>query len=360
MKQDTNSKSSLNPKLAALLSLSVSLLLTFFMFARFFFEEKHARFEQINDVELMFEPSIYHIIIFFIGSLVTFFLMYVICFWFFRKKISRWKKHVAAFSATFFVASLMSYLFLKTILQFSHSLSYDLQNLLLHIYLNHVLQTGFAFSLFAYISTLFISSFIRNQQTRFENQRLIAENIRYRHEALKNQLNPHFLFNSLNTLDGLIGFDDEKAHNYIQNLSSIFRYTIQHKDVTLLKDELHFVEAYAYLMKIRYGDNMSIQYAVDEKYNNYHILSLSLQLLIENVVKHNVIDDRHPLMIRVETTENESIIVSNLMQPKLNVEAGEGIGLANLVERYRLLFDTDVVIAKDTVFSVEIPLINQL
>jgi sensor histidine kinase YesM len=189
-----------------------------------------------------------------------------------------------------------------------------------------------------------------------ENQRLIAENIRNRHEALKNQLNPHFLFNSLNTLDGLIGFDDEKAHNYLQHLSSSFRYTMQNKEITTLNDELQFVESFAYLMKIRYGDNLNIQYSIDEKYRRYNILPVSVQLLIENAIKHNVVNDRHPLTIRIETTEKDTVRVSNAIQPKLDAEAGEGIGLANLAERYRLLFGMEVTITKNGVFAVEIPL----
>jgi LytS/YehU family sensor histidine kinase len=250
---------------------------------------------------------------------------------------------------------LMNVVFAMAMLQFLRAIiPGDLQDYIMEI----SVKRAFWASFIVFVSTLSISTFIRNQQTRVENQRLIAENIRNRYEALKHQLDPHFLFNSLNTLDGLIGFDDEKAHQYLQNLSSTFRYTIQNKEITTLKDELNFVETYAYLMKIRYGDNLRIRYAVDEKYHAYYIMPVSLQLLLENAMKHNVIDDRHPLTIHVETTESETVRVSNSIQPKINAEAGEGIGLANLVERYRLLFGMDVVITKTGVFAVEIPLIK--
>jgi LytS/YehU family sensor histidine kinase len=210
-----------------------------------------------------------------------------------------------------------------------------------------------------FLSTLSISILIRNQQTLIENQQLIVENSRNRYEALKNQLNPHFLFNSLNTLDGLMGFDDEKAHNYLQNLSSTFRYTIQNKEITSLKDELHFVESYAYLMKIRYGDNLNIQYAVDEKYHCYYIMPVTLQLLLENAIKHNVINDKHPLTIYIETTDKDTIKVSNKIQPKINAKKSEGIGLTNLIERYDLLFGLDINIAENSAFKIEIPLIKK-
>jgi LytS/YehU family sensor histidine kinase len=118
------------------------------------------------------------------------------------------------------------------------------------------------------------------------------------------------------------------------------------------------VESFAFLMKIRYGDSLSIQYNINEKYNDFHIMPISLQLLIENAIKHNVIDDDQPLMIHIETTENDTIKVSNTIQPKINPETGEGIGLANLVERYKLLYGKNVEITQNGVFAVEIPLMK--
>ena len=209
------------------------------------------------------------------------------------------------------------------------------------------------------LSTSQLYSINERQLTLFENERLIADNIRIRYEVLKNQVNPHFLFNSLNTLDGLIGIDNERAHEYVQNLSQVFRYTIGNKEITHLSDELDFTKSYALLMKIRYGDNLQIQYNIDEKYRNYFIVPVSLQLLVENAIKHNVISSRHPLQITIETTPHDTIRVLNAIQPKSGVEHGEGIGLANLTERYEILFQKEVIITKTDVFCVEIPLINQ-
>ena len=145
----------------------------------------------------------------------------------------------------------------------------------------------------------------------------------------------------------------------MQNLSQVFRYTIGNKEITHLNDELDFTSSYAQLMKIRYGDNLQIQYNIDEKYRNYFIVPVSLQLLVENAIKHNVISSRHPLIITIETTPHETIRVQNAIQPKSGVEHGEGIGLANLTERYEILFQKEVVIKKTDVFCVEIPLIKQ-
>ena len=176
---------------------------------------------------------------------------------------------------------------------------------------------------------------------------------------LKKQVDPHFLFNTLNTLDGLIGIDVNKAHEYVQNLSQVFRYTIGNKEIMHLDEELDFTESYARLMKIRYGDNLQIKYNIDDKYRNYYIIPVSLQLLVENAIKHNVVSSKHPLLITIETTSNESIRVTNTIQPKSDVEHGEGIGLANLIERYELLFHKEVIITKTNIFCVEIPLNKQ-
>ena len=340
---------SLNHKSALKLSLTLSLLLVFFMFIGLLFSGKDNHLGQ---------ASIFNAIVQYILSLCVLFLLYEFCFWVFRQNWNRsGKRHFVAFFGIIAVATLISPIFSKIALFIFQPVENDL---LINRFIVLNLIKDLVLSSIVYLSTLSVVMVIHSQQALVEHQQLIAENIRNRYEALKNQLNPHFLFNSLNTLDGLIGFDDEKAHSYLQNLSSSFRYTIQNKEITTLEDELHFVESFAGLMKIRYGNNLNIQYAVNEKYNLYQIMPISLQLLIENAIKHNVINDINPLTIHIETTKNDTIKVSNSIQPKINAEAGEGIGLANLVERYRLLFGMEVVITQNGVFSVEIPLINKL
>jgi hypothetical protein len=210
------------------------------------------------------------------------------------------------------------------------------------------------------LSTSLLHSISERQLILLENERLIADNIRIRYEVLKNQVDPHFLFNSLNTLDGLIGVDDDRAHEYLQNLSQVLRYAIGNKEIMHLDEELDFTESYAHLMKIRYGENIQIKYDISEKYRNWYIMPISLQLLVENAIKHNVISNKYPLVINVETTPLDSITVSNIIQRKKDTEPGEGIGLANLTERYQLLFRKEVAITMTDVFSVEIPLIKEL
>ena len=191
-----------------------------------------------------------------------------------------------------------------------------------------------------------------------ENEALRSENILTRFEALKSQLDPHFLFNSLNTLQSLITLDTEKAENYLQQLSSVLRYTLQNKEVINLEEELKCVQAYCDMMQIRYGENLKFEFKIDPKYNSFKVLPLSLQSLIENSVKHNVISSKQPLVVTIETGEN-SVSVSNPIQLKTSPEEGNGIGLVNLTERYRLKWNKNVEITNDgTTFCVNLPLQN--
>ena len=195
------------------------------------------------------------------------------------------------------------------------------------------------------------------EKTIIENQKLSVENMRARYETLKSQINPHFLFNSLNTLDGLIGLNDDKAKDFLQQLSFVFRYSIQNKEKTTLDDELVFIEAYCILMNIRYGQSLNIEYHINDKYRSHLIIPLSLQMLVENAIKHNTISNRYPLTITIETTDNSAIRVSNKIQPKSEDTSGEGIGLANLTERYKMLYQKEITISNSNgIFCVEIPL----
>ena len=199
----------------------------------------------------------------------------------------------------------------------------------------------------------------KREQILITNQKLVEENIRIKYESLKNQLDPHFLFNSLNTLNGLIGGDEEKIHDYIDNLSSVFRFTLHSKNICTLDEEIEFADSYLYLMKIRYGDNLQMEYDINPKYRKYSIMPASIQLLVENAVKHNEISDSAPLHIDIKTTDDATLVVSNVINPKMSKSIG-GIGLANLSERYRILFAGNVKIENTgKVFSVSIPLIRR-
>jgi sensor histidine kinase YesM len=198
----------------------------------------------------------------------------------------------------------------------------------------------------------------KQQKTSLENEALHTEYMRSRYEALKNQVDPHFLFNSLNTLNSLIKVDTDKAQEYVQQLSFVFRYTLQNAEVITLQEELKFTKAYCHLMKIRYGNNLDFEYNVDEKFYDYLIIPLSLQTLVENAIKHNVVSNKQPLTVKIEEYE-ESIKVSNPIQLKKETESGEKIGLVNLVERYKLMWKKEITAVKtDNIFEVTVPLMK--
>lgn len=287
------------------------------------------------------------VIISFIGSVIMLFVLLKFSFWLAQKDIEPHIKHILVFFGLLAIAVPLSFLsssIYDIVLSNPYTLMYKV------VYKKLMLDIVFAFIVF--IITIAIHSIAHGQQ-------LASENMRNRYEALKNQLDPHFLFNSLNTLNGLIGYDDEKAHNYLQNLAQTFRYTIQHKEIQELGDELKLIDSYAYLMKIRYGENLSLHCRVDDRYLTHLILPVSLQLLVENAIKHNAINDEYPLTISIETTDSETIKISNNKTPRFEKDLNCGIGLANLTERYRMIFHKEIKIEEtDEVFSVEIPLVE--
>ncbi len=211
---------------------------------------------------------------------------------------------------------------------------------------------------FAVMSAYLFRTLYYERMKAIENETLRVENISSRYEALKNQIDPHFLFNSLNTLQSLIDVDSEMAQEFVQQMSSVLRYTLQSKEVASLSEEIDCVRAYCIMMKMRYGDNLRFDHHIDHaKYDNYLVLPLSIQGLMENAIKHNVISSKQPLTIHIATTDDSHLVISNKIQPKINKEEGSGIGLANLSERYRLKWNENVEISNDGLkFSVILPL----
>lgn len=214
---------------------------------------------------------------------------------------------------------------------------------------------------FAVLISIVLYSITRRQQVTLEKEKLQTENLMVRYEALEKQIDPHFLFNSLNTLSGLIGNDDNKAQQYLHQLASSYRYIMQAKRLVTLEDELNFVDSYSQMMQIRYGGNLKIERKVDSRYLHYQLIPISLQHLMENALKHNTISGRYPLTITLETTKNGNFRVSNPIRPKQEDVGNSGLGLANLRKRYQMLGQKDIIISNtDSTFSVEIPLIEPL
>lgn len=203
----------------------------------------------------------------------------------------------------------------------------------------------------------------QKQSIGLENERLRNENLQSRYDVLVNQINPHFFFNSLNSLSMLVREKhNEGALTYIDRLSDTFRYILEagRRNMTTLEEELRFANDYKYLFEIRYEGKFFLGIDVDEGLYDRLLPSLSLQPLIENAVKHNSITRTNPLRISI-TSEGDYLVISNPIAPKIGDEGSNtGIGLKNISSRYKLLTGKDIVVLDDgNTFIVKLPLISQ-
>ncbi|MBP1617231.1 MAG: putative regulator of cell autolysis [Bacteroidetes bacterium] len=222
----------------------------------------------------------------------------------------------------------------------------------------------FFMAIISYLIVYLLKSVIRQQKISLENERLKTQNIEVQYESLTTQLNPHFFFNSMNSLSYLIrGNQREKSLKYLQKLSEMFRYVLSasKRTVVTLRDEMEMLEAYRYMMEIRFEDKFIFEVDVDEKYYSYFLPVLTVQPLIENVIKHNEISEERPLKVYIKIDKGQKLTVSNTIQPKLLKEESTGIGLRNLNERYKLLFGAQISISNENnTFAVSIPLFSEI
>lgn len=202
--------------------------------------------------------------------------------------------------------------------------------------------------------------FFNWQYSLIQNERLKQEKIQHDYEMLQNQLNPHFLFNNLNVLIAQIRTDQDKAVLFVEHFSEIYRYVLQNKNTKLvsLKDELEFLDSYRYLLQIRFGKNLIVNVDVPHNYLSYKLPPLTLQILMENAVKHNVISDQSPLHIDINAKE-QFLIIRNNLRPKKGVQTSTHLGLTTIKERYAYFTEQPVKIEeKSNYFIVTVPLLK--
>jgi two-component system, LytTR family, sensor kinase len=211
---------------------------------------------------------------------------------------------------------------------------------------------------------ILISDYLKSNREKqlleFKNKDLEAAQIKAELDTLHQQLNPHFLFNALNSLQSLIREDPDKSQRFVEHLSSTLRYSLdtQKKSLVAFEKELQSVEAYLYLLKIRFGDKLKIEKLNLEKCKGF-LPPLALQLLIENAVNHNEVSTEHPLTITITYDENKKMLtISNNLKPKRMPTNGAGLGLYNLNNRYQMLSQKSIEIKKDDHhFEVIIPIL---
>jgi LytS/YehU family sensor histidine kinase len=187
---------------------------------------------------------------------------------------------------------------------------------------------------------LIIMRLIHQKRTvELENEKLRSKSLQSQFESLKNQMSPHFLFNSLTALKSLIDDSPRLAEQYVGHLSQVLRYTLQShkKSIVTLSEDLEFTESYLFLLKMRYDINLKIEIDIHKKFQEFRLPPLTIQTLVENAVKHNEISKEFPLLIVIQTTENGFLRVRNKIQEKFTPEEGTGIGLVNLSKLFYIL-----------------------
>ena len=200
------------------------------------------------------------------------------------------------------------------------------------------------------------------KKTLIDAERLKKENTQAQLDSLRNQVNPHFLFNSLNTLISIIPDCPDTAIDFTQKLSNVYRYllSVREKELVELQTELDFIQSYIFLLKVRFEQNLIFEINIPEELKTRLLPPVSMQLLIENAIKHNVVSKEKPLCIQF-FVDNDFLIVKNNLQPKLEKETSTGIGLENIRKRYQILSTKQMeVVHTSTHFIIVLPLITDL
>lgn len=239
---------------------------------------------------------------------------------------------------------------------FFNILSYEIQ--LSHVYM--VLLVGLCVNII--IESLNEADFIfqKYRESRLEKANIESISISQEFDSLKNQVNPHFLFNCFNTLSSLISIDKVRAEKFLNEMSKVYRYLLKNnqESMSTVESEVRFIDSYFKLMETRYGDAVKWNIQIDKQYEHYVLPSLSLQLLVENVVKHNALSKEKPVTIEIFTSAGSRLVVSNNVQPRTVKALSNGVGLQNIRAKYVLLKQKGFQIVEDQKnFTVILPLI---
>lgn len=202
-------------------------------------------------------------------------------------------------------------------------------------------------------------TFGKFRETLVETEKLKKETLQQQFDSLKSQVNPHFLFNTLSSLSALVAEDADKADDFLNDMSRVYRYMLrsnQHEWVTL-QQELLFIHSYCRLLKTRYGNSICVQIETDEKYNGYMLPPLTLQLLLDNAIKHNKTGKEEPLQIFIATENKNTLIVKNNLQKKQKSIHNHAVGLKSLAAKFDLQNLPGFSVAETaTEFMVTVPL----
>lgn len=221
-----------------------------------------------------------------------------------------------------------------------------------------LLLRGLLVSGLYYFISYYLYVLSEKQRSLLEIEKLKQANLAANLSSLKQQLSPHFLFNTLNTLSSLT--QEKPVKDYVAELANVYRYVLQYKemDKATLQQELSFIQSYLYIIKTRFENAIEVTIHVDNSVMKSKIPPLTLQLLIENAIKHNIASATKQLRIQIYNEAAGHLVISNNLQPKSSVKIFTGIGLQNIMQRYQLLFKREVIIEKNaSTFTVKLPII---
>lgn len=219
------------------------------------------------------------------------------------------------------------------------------------------------------VSTLFVSIWIyrliysihKKQENKVKEQKIIAGTASAKFETLKNQIDPHFLFNSLNVLSSLIEENPDNAQRFTTALSKVYRYVLEQKDKDLVSidEELDFAKTYMNLLQMRFENSLTYEVLINKVDSEAKVVPLSLQLLLENAIKHNIISEQKPLHIQIYI-ENDVLVIQNNFQKKAVLQDGQGVGIQNIISRYHIITDRKVTIEQNEhAFTVKLPILTK-
>lgn len=313
------------------------------------------------------EPKVFFQKCFFMGLLysfcywVAFRWLYIYFIYKYKKDNNNSRRYLAMIPISIILYIVVKFtigLFIQHFIFDIHSILHEGQNN------SHIItETLASFIIIVLIVALYESSYLNTQlhKSIIEKQQLERENILSQLEGLRNKVNPHFLFNSLNTLCSIIPESAERSEQFVRQLSKVYRYILEIRDKKLisLKDELGYLDSYTYLLNERFGDNLFINIDIPKSKYSLNMVPLSLQILLENAIKHNIISREKPLHVNVYIDENGKLVIKNNLQKKRHVTSSTKFGLENIRERYKFFTDKTVeVISTTQNFIVLLPLIQ--
>ncbi|WP_232538930.1 sensor histidine kinase [Chryseobacterium sp. JV274] len=220
---------------------------------------------------------------------------------------------------------------------------------------------GVLINLTIYMFLYLLYQTYNSQQIKFELEQIRTDNLNAQYELLKQQINPHFLFNSLNTLKSMIDIKDESSGDFVVRLADFYRFTLDNRKMDLipLKKELAILDAYVFLLTSRFEDGIEFKIDIQEEILNSYIPPFTLQLLCENCIKHNIVSLANPLIIKLYS-DPEYIVIENNFQPKNIPQESAGIGIENIRERYKHFAEKELTILQNNSnFTVKLPIVDE-